>query len=383
MMPITVVNEGSPQSFKTMRRRVLERQQHANSDLNAREFDERRLVLSSTPKRLFVQINTICNADCVFCSKGYDYPTFDLDVYLKTFGRKLEPILSRAEQLILTGSGEFLGLPDAERILQYFNWQFPHVSKYIATNASHARPRVWELIANSESRYTLQLSLHSTDEESHRLMMRYGAYDQVQENIRYLMGQRKKTDNLRINLMFILTTLNIEKLPDFIRYAAELSVDKVIAGYFQIYESQQKYLSLYFKQEVANRVIDEARRVAAELGVQVSLPPKFGESPGAYQRPACCPEPWTQVMVNADEATLPCDVYGTFDESLARKDFMEIWNGRTYREIRKALRANTGCINTCPRQNQSAVNSWPAHVIGRHKDEKQIVREYHEAMRKP
>ena len=381
MTPLAAVPE-SALDFKALRRRVLERQQKKNVDLNNREFEERRLILSSTPKRLFIQINTICNADCVFCSKGYDYPTFDLETYLKTFGTRLEPILSRAQEMILTGSGEFLGLPDAERILQYFNSKFPHVSKYIATNASHARPRVWELIANSQSRYTLQLSLHSTDEESHRLMMRYGAYGQVQDNIRYLAAQRKKTGNPRINLMFIMTTLNVEKLPDFIRFAAELGVDKVMAGYFQIYESQQKYLSLYFKQDLANRVIDEARRVAAETGVEVALPPKFGEPPGTYQRPACCPEPWTQVMVNADAATLPCDVYGKFDESLARKDFMEIWNGRTYREIRKALRANTGCINTCPRQNQSAVNSWPTHVIGRHKDEKQIVREYYEAMRK-
>lgn len=370
-------------SFKTLRRRSLELRQKRNLDLNGREFDERRLILSSTPSRLFVQINTICNADCVFCSKGYDYPEFNLETYLKTFGSKLEPVLEQAEEMVLTGSGEFLGLPDAERILQYFNWKFPHVSKYIATNASHARPRVWELIANSQSRYTLQLSLHSTDEESHRLMMRYGAYAQVQENIRYLAAQRKKTGNPRINLMFIMTTLNVEKLPDFIRFAAELGVDRVMAGYFSIYESQQKYLSLYFKQDAANRVIDEARRVAAELGVQVSLPPKFGEPPGTYQRPPCCPEPWTQMMINADAGTLPCDVYGKFDESLARKDFMEIWNGSTYREIRKALRANTGCITTCPRQNQSTVNSWQAHVIHRHKDEKQIIKEHNEAMRKP
>lgn len=373
----------SAPSFAALRRQVLERRQRENIRLNDREYQERRLVLSSTPKRCFVQINTICNADCVFCSKGFDYPTFDLEKYLSTFGRRLEPVLGGCEEMILTGSGEFLGLPDAERILQYFNWKFPHVSKYIATNASHARPRVWELIANSESRYTLQLSLHSTDEESHRLMMRYGAYNQVQENIKYLAAQRKKTGNPRINLMFVMTTLNVEKLPDFVRWAAEIGVDRVMAGYFQIYESQQKYLSLYFKQELANRYIDEARRVAQEVGVEAHLPPKFGEKPEAYRRPEVCPEPWTQVMINADAGTLPCDVYGKFDESLARKDFMEIWNGRTYREIRRALRANTGCIETCPRQNQSTVNNWNAHVIHRHKDEKQIVKEFHEAMRKP
>ena len=214
-------------------------------------------------------------------------------------------------------------------------------------------------------------------------MMRYGTYDQVMKNIRYLAERRKRTGQPRINLMFVMTTLNVEKLPDFVRLAAELGADKVIAGYFYIYESQQKYLSLYFKQDLANRMIDEARAVAADLKVDLQLPPKFGEPAGKYVRPDCCPEPWTQVMLNADGRVLPCDVYGNFNEALGSRGFWEVWNGPAYREIRRALSRQEGCLLACPRQNSSAINDWPSHVIHRHKDEKQIVKEYGEALRKP
>ena len=71
---------------------------------------------------------------------------------MNTFGRKLTPVIARAEELILSGSGEFLGLPDAERVLGYFNERFPHVDKFIATNASHPRPGIWELVSSPESR---------------------------------------------------------------------------------------------------------------------------------------------------------------------------------------------------------------------------------------
>lgn len=370
--------------FARLRLERLRALQRENLELNEREWRERRTVLSSTPRNIFVQINAVCNADCNFCSKGYDYPLFRLDDYLAKYGEQMTPVLRRAEQVILTGSGEFLGLPDAENILKYFNREFPHVQKYIATNASHLTPKVCELIAGSGSRYTLQLSLHASDPETHKQMMRFNGWKKVIENIKYL-GELRRTNggNPSLFFMFVMTTLNIEKLPEFVRFAKEMGADRCMAGYFNIYESQQKYLSLYFKQELANKYIEEARRVGQEVGISVQLPPMFGMTPTAYDKPSCCHEPWYQMMFNVDGRILPCDIYGNFNETLAEKSFADIWNGPHYRAIRKALRDNTGCLQTCGRHNPVGVNDWRSHVIHRHKDPKQIVKEYQEALRKP
>ncbi|HBL16280.1 MAG: hypothetical protein A2X36_04310 [Elusimicrobia bacterium GWA2_69_24] len=365
----------------------LKAAQAENTRLNIQEYLDRRELLASTPQRLFLQVNAPCNADCLFCSKGYDYPVFDFADYESGIGRKLEPVLTRAREVVLSGSGELLGLPEAERLLGYFNERFPHVDKFIATNASHPNRRVWELIAESGSRYTLQLSLHSSDAASHGLMTRRGFHDQVMENVRYLAAQRRKGGNPALNLMFIMTTLNVEKLPDFVRFGAELGVDRIQAGYFYVYEAQQKFLSLFFKQDLANRMIDEARTVAENLGVKVDLPPKF-RGPGAAAPAAGgssdpCPEPWHQAMVNPGGRILPCDVYGDFPESLAEKDFDAIWNGPAYRELRRKAAAGQGCFLTCPRQNPAAIDRWESHVIRRHKEDRLILKEYHEAMRRP
>ncbi len=372
----------SPIPFKERRRRCLEALRDENVALNNREWAEKRIILTSTPQVVFLQINAVCNADCVFCSKGYDYPIFDIDEYFGKYGTSVLPVLRRARELILTGSGEFLGLPKASRILEHFNRQLPHVDKYVATNASHLKPELLDLIVAGESRYTLQLSLHAADRETFEKMMRYKAYDRVMGNIRSLMEKRDPAKT-RVYCMFVMTTLNAESLPDFIRFARDLGADRVIAGYFYIYEAQQKYLSLYFKQDLANRVIAEARKVADELKMDVSLPHPFGLKEEGAPRAGSCIEPWHQIMFNPDGGVLPCDVYGGFRETLNEKTFQEIWNGPSYRSIRRALKTGGGCLTTCPRHNPIGVNDWRAHVIHRHKDDKQIVKEYHEALKKP
>jgi MoaA/NifB/PqqE/SkfB family radical SAM enzyme len=258
------------------------------------------------------------------------------------------------------------------------------VQKYIATNGSYLTQKIIERICSGGSRYSMQLSLHGSDPAVHRTMMRYRAYDRVQDNIRTLMKARKK-ENVEVAFMFILTTLNIDDLPNFVRYAAEMGADRVMCGYFYIYEAPQKYLSLYFKQDLANRRIDEARKVAHELGISLQVPPKFGQPPDLYRKPDCCPEPWTQLMMSVEGHILPCDVYGSFprDENLNERTFMEIWNGPAYREIRKALVKSEGCIVHCPRHNPKSVNDWHSHVIHRPKSDREFAKEDREALKRP
>ena len=213
-------------------------------------------------------------------------------------------------------------------------------------------------------------------------MTRFPAYDRVVENIRRLMAMRKASGRIQVHFMFVMTTLNADKLPDFVRWAKTMGADKVLAGYFYIYEAEQKQYSLYFNKDLANRAIDEAKRAADELGLPIDLPHKFGQRSESHP-PARCSEPWHQVMISPDGSILPCDLYGSFRESLAEKSFAEIWNGAAYRAMRRVLRAGGGCLKDCQRHNPVAVDEWSAHVIHRNNDEAQVLREPEEALHKP
>lgn len=384
MSTVPVEQPPAPSAYRTARMKLLAQKAEENIRLNNEEYAQRKVILSSTPQNIFVQINAVCNANCVFCSKGYDYPLFKLDEWLDKYGEQVTPVLSQARQVILTGSGEFLGLPDAPRILDYFNSEFPHVEKYIATNGSYLSPKIVDRICSGGSKYVLQMSLHGSTPEMHRAVMRYRSHERVQDNIRALMEARK-SGHVQVLFMFVLTTLNIDDLPNFVRYAKLMGADRVVCGYFYIYESNQKYLSLYFNQEHANKRIEEARKVADELGITLQAPPRFGLAAEVYKKPDCCQEPWYQLMLSVEGHVLPCDVYGAFprEDNLNDKTFMEIWNGPAYREIRKALAKSQGCIVHCPRHNPKSVNDWHSHVIHRPKSDREHAKEAREALRRP
>lgn len=335
-----------------------------NSSLNNEEYNSHKLILKSTPKVIFIQASGPCNSNCTFCSRGNDYEMFNLETHKRRFDEKLSPIIFKAEQLILTGSGEFLLFPNAEEILDYFDNKFPRVEKVFSTNGSPLNPQICKKIAYSKSRYTIHISLHASNSRLHKALTRTDNFYKIISQLEYLLNLRKTTGNPKLHLIFVATTLNIEDLPNFIKFASHLGVDKVICYYNYIYIPTQKYLSCFFKQDLTNNMLREAEELARQLKIEVSLPPKFGLN--EYCKTKICTEPWNQIMINTQGHILPCDASDDCSESLEHKDFIEVWNGTYYQNLRKSLLEGTcTCFKHCLRANPSSVNDFSSHVIHR------------------
>ena len=343
----------------------LRDEQHKNSLLNNEEYSSGKIILQSSPKAIFIQAAGPCNSSCVFCSRGPEYEQFNLELHRKRFEKKLYPYIAKAETLILTGSGEYLRLPEAANILDFFESHFSHVEKSFSTNGTSLVPWVSEKIVNGKSGYNIHVSLHASNAALHRVMTRMNNFDEIVRQVRYLLSIRKESDKPRVNLIFVATTLNIEDLPNFVKFAAMLEADKVICYYNYIYIPTQKYLSCFFKQELTNRMLDEAERLAQKLHIAIDLPPRFDQK--EYSRFGICREPFSQIMFNVQGHTLPCDASEDCSEILGDgKDFMEIWNGPYYQKLRESLlEGNCSCFKHCLRANPVSVNDFKSHVIYR------------------
>lgn len=353
------------QSFEDYRA-VLAMLSQKNSRLNDWEFEQKRTILVSYPKAIFLQLAGPCNSSCVFCSRGHDYRYFSLSEFRGNIESKIGLQLASAEQFILTGSGEFLRLREWRQILDYLEVKHPHVEKMFSTNGSSLRPEVTDLITSQKSRYAIHASLHAASAAVHRMMTRMDNFEVIVNQIKYLIEKRKQRNNVRIDLFFVATTLNIEELPDFVRLAKRLGVDSVIVNYNYIYVPAQKYLSCYFKPQLTNRMFDEAFRVAAEVGIPIYLPPRFGEE--RYQQLGICRELWSQIMFNDEGHVLPCDA--SRDCNLRLMDdtsFGAIWNSEYYQNMRRELvgSGHTACFDHCHRANPESVNLFASHVIHR------------------
>lgn len=343
-----------------------------NSFLNNDEYNSQKTILKSTPKVIFIQASGPCNSNCVFCSRGSDYEMFDLETFRKRFEEKLHCELSRAEQIVFTGSGEFLLLPEADKILDYFDINFPHVNKMFSTNGSSLTPKICEKIARARSKYTIHVSLHASNSQLHKVLTRSDSFYKILGQLKHLLEIRKNTGNLTVYLIFVATTLNIEDLPNFVRLAANMGIDKVICYYNYIYIPTQKYLSCFFKQEFTNQMLDEARGVANQLNVKIDLPPKFAQK--EYPLLGICREPWNQIMFDLKGHVLPCDASEDCNENLEDvKLFEDVWDSDYYRNLRQSLiKGTSSCLKHCFRANPSSVNDFRSHVIHRGRRESEI-----------
>ncbi|MDD4909397.1 MAG: radical SAM protein [Candidatus Omnitrophica bacterium] len=339
-----------------------------NTRLNDEEYNGRKTRLQSSPTAIFVQAANTCNSSCVFCSRGHGYDMFDLEAHKARFNHSFYPFLRRAQRIIMTGSGEFLQLPNSLDILDYFDNAFPDCEKMFSTNGSSLVQPVCDKIIASKSPYTIHVSLHSSNKKLHSALTRMDNFYRIVSQVNYILRQRQERhkDNLRVKLIFVATTLNIEDLPDFVRLAKQVGADEVVCYYNYIYVHAQKYLSCFFKQEFTNRMLDEAGALAAKLGVAISLPPKFNQS--SYPDTGVCREPWSQLMLDAAGHVLPCDASEDCGLVLEEgRSFMDdIWNSPYYIGLReKLIDGRASCAKHCFRANPAAVNDFKSHVIHR------------------
>ncbi|MEM2174867.1 MAG: radical SAM protein [Candidatus Micrarchaeia archaeon] len=342
-----------------------------NKKLNDLEYQNKEIYLKSYPLTLFVQLDAPCTQNCIFCSREKYYRYFDFDEFREKFEPKLYEALIRAERINLTGSGELLLLPRIKEILGYFN-QF-EAEKMFATNGSTLSAWIFDFLIESNNKYIIHISLHSCDRKTHTLVAGIDNFDVILHNLDYIRNVKEFAKNITINFIFVLTNKNIVYLPDFIKFAKEYKADAVIAYYNYIYTLSQKEISCFFCKELTNEKFEEASRIAKEVGIKLFLPPKFNQVRQENYNDRICREAWSNLMINFKGDIICCDAARDSYENILEKNFMDVWNGKYFIELRKSLINKTNsCFELCFRANPSSVDKFLSHLITRGKSKQDI-----------
>lgn len=355
-----------------------------NIALNQKEFEEKKGKLFSTPRLVTLGAHNACNAGCIFCLKEENYPRFDLKIYKELFDARMGHFIRNAEKVTFTGFGEVLLIPGIENFLDYINKTLPETEKIITTNGTPLLPSVAERFA--EGRYCIQISLHASRADLHREMTNLqNHFDRILDNIRYLIRLREKRScgkNYYIELLNILTTRNIDDLPDFLRLAWKLRVQTVCCRYMDMFVPDHIDLSCFFDQKRANRALAAARLVLKKLRaedpsnpLEVSLPPLFGER--ASREKTICYDPWQHIYVETQGSILPCCSWGEHISNLGREGIDQVWNGQFYRALRKGMAGGNPhpWCKSCMRYKGYNVNNILCHITNRRGPQKTILNE--------
>lgn len=342
----------------------------SNAELNNEEFRQKKYILESMPQGLTIGTNYGCNASCIFCLEG-EYKPFSFGLYKDYFEPRLGSMLEQTDYVSLCGMGELLLIPEINQFLDYLNEKNPDKNKILTTNGLPLNNKIVERIIKSN--YGLQISLHASNPSLHEYLTGIkGGFDIITQQIRSLVAKRKNRQSPYISLVFVINTMNVEDLPNFVEFAAKLGVDAVQCNYLTIFKQSHLKLSCFFKQEVTNQMLDIVKQKANELKIPLILPPKF--STGEYFR-NICNEPWKNIYVDTEGAVLPCCYSGEHFGELEQEDIFAIWNNDKFRRIRTALSLGTPIemCKYCINNRQDNVNLLNAHVSFRPEVQRAIL----------
>jgi len=337
--------------------------------LNRMEMKSQKVILQSTPQYVTIGAHYKCNANCNFCLGG-DYPPFSLALYKNFFEKKLYPVLQRAIHVGFCGWGEILLHPEILQFLDYANKTLPDTIKVFTTNGIPLKPKVCDKFV--EGKYSILISLHAANENLHQFLTRTKSFQKIIENIKYLVKLKKIEPSLHINLIFLVTTMNIENLLDFVKLARELNVDRVTCNYLTMFNPQQIKMSCYFQKEKTIEMFEKAEELSKKLDMTLVLPPRFGNSSNEN---TLCHDPWEFFYVENQGSVLPCCFAGDHIGYLNKADFEEIWNSDGYVRLRKGLLDNkpyTWC-KYCYRYKPSNVDDIRSHITFRPQTQKMII----------
>jgi MoaA/NifB/PqqE/SkfB family radical SAM enzyme len=203
----------------------------------------------------------------------------------------------------------------------------------------------------------LRVSLDAAEAETFLKVRGKDMFDRIVRNISEFTRLQAEMGVTTPVVSLWLTGLKetVGQLPDFVRLAARIGVRQVHLQRLVFDEvgrgmAQEQQSLFEASQEEEARAIDEARAIAAELGVTMDA--SGATEPGLSLKRdneaapwSVCRRPWSLMYFTAHGRALPCCIapfsargYETYTLGDATQQTLrEIWNGESYQEFRGAL----------------------------------------------
>jgi MoaA/NifB/PqqE/SkfB family radical SAM enzyme len=235
-------------------------------------------------------------------------------------------------------------------------------------------------------------------------MIRGFAWSNFLQNIQKVLDARRRSGaRFTAEWRYCAHVDNIHQLPDMIRLASDLGIDRIQMMNLVPYLPSQKHKQLGFHRSLANRWFAEARAVADALNFNIEVPPDFDSgtwqvrqskvklkvhgkslSQPMAESTSCadgssdcdanttsgdcavtladCHLPWQACSINELGQVRPCCTYWRPMGSIDRRSFAAVWNGWRYRRLRRQVNSTSNSLCTACRMprfdNETGTAAW-------------------------
>jgi radical SAM protein with 4Fe4S-binding SPASM domain len=379
--------------------------------LNAIRAGEIRWHLGIRPLKMEMDVTNQCNLRCLFCHFSLEHISRQKrdDMSLEDFTRVAEQVFPlcesvnlayTAEPLLHRQFGELMGIAERYRV--------PSVG--ITTNGLLLdEARIEQVIVGRLNHAVI--SIDGATKPTYERLRRHGRFDRLVDNIRAINCHKRRRSTLapQLAFSFIMMRSNIRELPLLVQLAHDLEVPIVIANHLTPLAGlgmADEVMSI--EPDLANRMMDEARELAARYLIEIRLPARFDRPPAPSASPETaetlppvlanaspvdptiskpehrrdktyfmlpvrgddrkshCLYPWHYVIISRYGDVLPCG--GWWEKpygNVFREPFEEVWNNGPYRVLRdQHVTGKLGpTCRTCPATMMGNVDSDSAFSV--------------------
>lgn len=224
------------------------------------------------PKKIYLETTTRCNLRCEKCIKQIkDNEICEGDMPYEVFEKILPELLS-VDQLVLNGIGEPLLHPDLEKMIEAARTVMGEKSSigFQTNGLLMTAGRAKGLVQSGLSTICFSLDSLAESEVNGSCDTRPSAYH-VSRGLQHIQEAAESLDtHLTCGLEVVVSSNNIEELPDMVAWGAEHGIDYILVSHLFPYDDNMLEKSLFSTHsETAHSVFRKWQTKAKNLGIEL------------------------------------------------------------------------------------------------------------------
>jgi MoaA/NifB/PqqE/SkfB family radical SAM enzyme len=330
-----------------------------NRELNSAECLSGATWVKSKPLFFWYDLCGPCNLECKHCGFQVFGRTSEGEISEEVYQIVLAEVMPTAYLCNLGGTnwGEMTISKNFHRFLQ--DCKKYQVKINLTTNGTRMTSEWFDDLLDTLD--VIGFSMEGMGEEFEKLRgFKWRFFLKHVEKV--CQGRADRNKKFRVEWRYCAHADNIHQLPDLIRLAKSMGVDRIQMMNLTPYVAAQKFKNLFYHRSLANQYFAEGRKVARELNFDINIPPDFhtgtfelelvqvnglgGKSCGSPARGlsdvemVSCYYPWQTCSIDERGKVKPCCIYWRPMGILGKGGFTGVWNNRNYRKLRRTINTN-------------------------------------------
>lgn len=300
-------------------------------------------IVSTGPIHCHIEPTRRCNLNCIMCCphelRHAHRPDMGFELFRKVVDD--ESFTKNLHTIGLYGNGEPLVSPAFIPMLTYLTTtpRLQHIHVNITTNGMLLDDTARKHFLGYNT--SISVSFDGANKGTFEKIRKSSDFERIVANLEAIRDLKAHYRTLFpiVNFTFTAMRDNIEELPYVLNLAHCLEVKNVTCAYCVIQSPHiDPHQSLYFHKELSNAVFRKAFTLAQTLKINFYIPPLFGTTGPAVQKPwSTCPWVMRNSVIECDGKVVPCCMLTASMGNVGESTFEEVWNGEEYRELRRRL----------------------------------------------